>query len=276
MILQLKRLFSQILLFFSANLGPIGFKTGFCYPFFYCNSCPAATSACPLRAIEQSMYHGSFKWRLFFYPILILGFFGVTSGRSVCGWFCPIGLLQRSTGKIARKFKKYAFFKKLGSLSIEPYFRYLKYLILVGLVIGTTALIGFMFTDVCPVGVLTGTIPTLILYPGKFMPNQFFWVALVIFILFLILIFTVERGWCRYFCPIGALLAPFNKISFLQVARAPQEIFEKECLHCNACSNVCPMGIDVPNMERDPECILCGKCIDVCPKNLLYYRGLVI
>ena len=24
------------------------------------------------------------------------------------------------------------------------------------------------------------------------------------------------------------------------------------------------MGIDVPNMHRDPECILCGKCVRIC------------
>lgn len=269
---QIKRLLSQILIFFSANLGAFGFKTGFCYPFFYCNSCPAATSACPLRAIEHSVYKGSLKWRLLLFPIVILGFFGVTSGRAVCGWACPIGLLQRGTGKIARKLKKYPLIKKIGNHKIEPYLRYVKYVTLIGLVILTTALIGFMFTDICPVGILTGTIPTLILYPSKFVPNPLFWVALVIFILFLVLIFTVERGWCRYFCPVGAILAPFNKISLLHVSLVQREIFEKECLHCNACLNACPMGIDVINMNRDPECILCGKCINVCPKNLIKFE----
>ena len=102
---KIKRLISKILIFFSANIGAFGLKTGFCYPFFYCNSCPTATSACPLRAIEQSVYKGSFKWRLLLFPIIILGFFGVTSGRAICGWGCPIGLLQRGTGKIARKIK---------------------------------------------------------------------------------------------------------------------------------------------------------------------------
>lgn len=269
---QIKRLLTQIFIFFSANLGAFGFKTGFCYPFFYCQACPAATSACPLRAIEQSVYKGSLTWKFLVFPILILGFFGVLSGRAVCGWACPIGLLQRVTGKVARKLKKYPIVNKLGQHKIEPYLRYIKYLLLIGLVVLTSALIGFIFTDICPVGFLTGTIPTLILYPGKFVPNPFFWIALVIFILFLFLIFIVERGWCRYFCPVGALLAPFNKISFLNVSLAEKDIFEKNCLHCNACSNICPMGIYVQNMNRDPECILCGKCIEACPKNLISFR----
>jgi len=82
----------------------------------------------------------------------------------------------------------------------------------------------------------------------------------------------IERGWCRYFCPVGAILAPFNKISMLYVSPVEKNIFDKECIHCNACVNSCPMGIDVINMNRDPECILCGKCINVCPKNLIKFE----
>lgn len=270
---QLKRTLSQVLIFLSANLGPLGVKTGFCYPFFYCNSCPASTSACPLRALEVGVFQNSFKWKLLLFPLLIIGFFGVLTGRAICGWACPIGLLQRATAPVARKLKKVPVIKKIANLPIEPKLRYIKYVILIGLVFLSTAFIGFMFTDVCPIGFLTGTIPTLALFSDGFVPNPVFFVpALIIFILFLILIFTVERGWCRYFCPLGALFAPFNKISILHVARVEEETFQKECIHCNACSNVCPMGIDVTKLNRDPECILCGKCIEACPKNLIKFQ----
>ncbi|MEF8879819.1 MAG: 4Fe-4S binding protein [Candidatus Thermoplasmatota archaeon] len=264
---QIKRLISQITIFISANLGVFGLKTGFCYPFFYCHACPASDAACPLRAIEKSVYKFSFKAKLFFYPILILGVVGTLSGRAVCGWACPLGLLQRLTGSVARKFKKYSFFQKLGKHKIERYLRYAKYFCLIGLVVATTYLVGFMFTDICPVGFLTGTIPILILNPGEFAPAFYFWTALVVFILFLLLIFLVERGWCRYFCPVGAILAPFNKISFFHVS-----VDQDRCIHCNRCSEVCPMGINIPNMHRDPECILCGKCVNVCPKNAINFK----
>jgi len=264
---QLKRLLSQVSIFFAANLGALGFKTGFCFPFFYCHACPAATSGCPLRAIEKAVYDHSFSWKIFIYPFLILGFFGILTGRAICGWACPIGLLQRGTGRVARKLKKYKIIQKIGQNKIEPYLRYVKYFILIGFVIITPYFIRFIFTDICPVGFLTGSIPVLILNPGKFIPGVYFWLALIIFILFILLIFVVERGWCRYFCPVGAILAPFNKISFLHV-----HVNKEECINCNSCSLECPMGIDVPNMNRDPECILCGKCINVCPKNIISYK----
>jgi polyferredoxin len=201
------------------------------------------------------------------YPLLIIGFFGITTGRAICGWACPIGLLQRGTSRVARNVKKHPIAQKLGKYRGEKYFRYTKYVMLIGFVFLTSLLIGFIFTDICPVGMLVGTFPILILNPGKFVPNYFFPVALVIFILFIVLIFSIERGWCRYFCPVGALLGPFNKVSMLHV-----EVNAEGCFHCNVCSYICPMGIDVPNMRRDPECILCGKCVTACPEKLICFE----
>jgi polyferredoxin len=252
--IQAKRLISQLFIFLGANLGALGIKTGLCYPFFYCNACPTADAVCPLRALEISVFKGNFSWKLLLYPLLILGLLGVTSGRSICGWGCPIGFLQRGAGRIARRFK----FPK-----IDRYLRYLKYINLLFLVIIIPYFVGFMFTDICPVGILTGTIPILFM-DQKFVPTFFFYPGIAIFILFFILIFRVERGWCRYFCPVGAILAPFNKISKLHIS-----IDEKKCTHCNLCKDACPMGIDVKSMERSPECILCGKCIEICPKQII-------
>jgi len=276
MLFQIKRLFIQFFIFISANLKPLGVKTGFCFPFFYCNACPSATSACPLRPLEVSVYkftdsESGIKWGFLLFPLAILGFVGFVSGRAICGWACPIGLLQRGTGKIARRLKKFSWLKKFDKHPIEQYLRYIKYINLILLVFITSALIGFYFTDICPIGFLTGTIPTLILFPGQYGPSSYFWIAFVIFLLFFLLIFLIERGWCRYFCPIGAFLAPFNKVSIYHVKKVSEDVFKKECLHCNACSNICPMGIDVVNINRDPECILCGKCVSICPKNLLEY-----
>ena len=259
--LQIKRWISEIIFAISANLGAFGLKTGFCYPFFYCHSCPAATSACPIRAIEIGAKDSN--WKLFFYPFIIVGSVGVIFGRAVCGWACPIGSLQRATGKVSKKLKKrYKIFEKIGKLRIEQYFRYIKYFDLIGLAIIIYIIADIMFTDLCPVGFMVGTIPISILSPGQYVPNQFFYIAFVIFILFIILIFIVERGWCKYFCPVGAMLAPFNKISIYHVS-----VDKTKCSHCNLCSFDCPMGIDIPNMHRDPECIICGKCVSSCPRD---------
>ncbi len=265
---QIKRYISQLFFLISANLGVLGLKTGFCYPFFYCNGCPASTSSCPIRAIEVGLFEGKLKWKILIFPFVIIGFIGITTGRAMCGWACPIGLLQRATGKVNRKIKtKVPFLSKIDHSKIDHYLRYTKYVVFVALVILTPIFIAYMFTDICPVGILTGTFAVLGLNPGVYKPSEYFLPAFIVFILFVILILIVERGWCRYFCPVGAMLAPFNKVSFLHV-----DVDIENCIHCNACSDVCPMGIDVPNMNRDPECILCGKCVNECPKNLIKFK----
>ena len=264
--LQIKRLLSQTFFLILANLGAFKIKTGFCYPFFYCHGCPAASAGCPLGTIEHAVYKGKLDWNLLLYPLVFFGFIGMVFGRAICGWACPIGLLQRVTYPISQR-KTIKKISQRFAPSILPYARYIKYVNLVLLVFLTTYFIGFMFTDICPVGFLTGTIPILILNFGEFTPNQFFLVALIIFVFFIILIILSGRGWCKYFCPLGALLAPFNKVSLLHI-----DIETDKCLHCNLCSDACPMGIDVPNMNRSPECILCGKCIDVCPQKIIKFK----
>jgi len=267
---QFKRLISQLVFLVSSNLGALGLKTGFCYPFFYCQACPSATSACPIRVLEASAYKNSVTWKLLLYPLTMIGVTGVITGRAVCGWVCPVGLMQRGTGSWARKMSRFKRVKRIKDhfRRVDSYMRYSKYVVLVVLVFLTSYFIGFYLTDICPVGFLVGTIPVMVLYPGVFTPAFYFPAALIIFVLFIVLVLTVERGWCRYLCPVGALLSLFNKVSILHVS-----VDEKEkCIHCNACVNICPMGVDVYNMHRDPECILCGRCVDVCPKGIIRYK----
>ncbi|MCI2395244.1 cytochrome c oxidase accessory protein CcoG [Aliiroseovarius sediminis] len=55
-----------------------------------------------------------------------------------------------------------------------------------------------------------------------------------------------------------------------------------DCIDCNACVNVCPMGIDIRDGQQ-MECITCGLCIDACdeimdkvgkPRGLIDYLAL--
>lgn len=264
--LKIKRLITQITSLVFANLGVTGVKTGFCYPLFYCHSCPYSMAGCPIGIMEHAVYKGKISLPLLLYPILLFSSISSIFGRAICGWICPIGLLQRATSRFSKnKLSKYLSAKIPDN--IKNKIRYAKYVNLILLVIITPYLIGFMFTDICPVGFLVGTIPIGLTNYGKFVPNPFFLPALVVFILFVVLITLSSRGWCKYFCPLGALMAPFNKISLLHV-----HVDKERCIHCNRCVEACPMGIDVPNMNRSMECILCGRCIEVCPKSAISYR----
>ena len=50
--------------------------------------------------------------------------------------------------------------------------------------------------------------------------------------------------------------------------------FNKNCIGCNACVNVCPTDVMIPNPEKGKEpivlyaeeCWFCGGCVEECPR----------
>jgi ferredoxin len=75
----------------------------------------------------------------------------------------------------------------------------------------------------------------------------------------------LERPFCRYACPLGALNGLFNSISFLNIKRN-----EESCIDCGACDRACPVNINVSKADlvNDNSCIRCMKCVDSCPVNI--------
>jgi polyferredoxin len=76
--------------------------------------------------------------------------------------------------------------------------------------------------------------------------------------------FFVERPWCKYACPYGALLGLTNLFRVFGIRRNAAT-----CKADGACSILCPMNIpvDSQNVVRDPQCISCLECTSeaVCP-----------
>ena len=78
------------------------------------------------------------------------------------------------------------------------------------------------------------------------------------------------RVWCRFFCPMAALLGLIQRIGRFQI-RVNGEL----CMACGNCSKYCEMGIDVREyaMRREDftrvSCVGCGMCAHVCPRGVL-------
>lgn len=192
---------------------------------------------------------------------LLLGVVGMAlvAGRAFCGWMCPLGTVQdllagwasRLTGE-----KRHVPGKRSPALlpfhlpaSIDRRLRMLKYGGLVLVMIGSLFTVYPPLHEFCAVRAIF-----------SFHMTPLLGLSLAAFLLISIL---VERAFCKYFCPLGAFLAVFNKISPLRIVTEPQR-----CTHCGRCDIECSMGIEqVPDNTRDLECIRCLDCLDTCARD---------
>jgi len=185
-------------------------------------------------------------------------------GPVFCGWICPLGTVQEWVGKLGRKLfrRRYNHFvpTKLDNL-----LRYTRYGILVW-VLYVTATSGTLIFEAYD--------PYFALF--NFWSSEVAPTALLILAATLVLSVFVERPWCKYACPYGAVLGLTNLFRVFSIKRAAST-----CKADGACSIMCPMNIPVDNKSvvRDHQCISCLECTSeaICPvaKTVVFTTGVI-
>jgi polyferredoxin len=173
-------------------------------------------------------------------------------GPVFCGWVCPFGSIQEWFGKLGKKIFKRRF-NGLIPYKVDRYLRYLRYLML-GWVVYMTAMSGtLIFSDIDPYFALF-----------NFWTSEVAIGGLIILAVVLVLSLLVERPFCKYACPYGAVLGFFNLFRIFKIRRKPAT-----CIDCKACDKSCPMNIPVSSSGavRHHQCITCLKCTSeqACP-----------
>jgi len=197
---------------------------------------------------------GFIFWMLVFGSALLLG-------RAFCGWFCWFGgyldLIEWGIGrlkiKIPHRMLLYLGILPFVGLAIKAYSTLLEKWILQGF----PATFTFRLADVEPWGGQQTGISILI--------------TLITFGPVLLFVFG-RRAWCRYLCPIGALLKVFSSVSLGKV-----RLVNDECIGCGKCNRSCVMEVDVMGElkahgeVRSLDCIRCLKCTDECPNGAIAF-----
>ena len=221
----------------------------------------------------------------------------VLLGRYWCGWICPLGTLLGwfRFGSARRAAKR-----------LPPRLRSVKYMVLVA--IGVMAAFGSMTLMVLdPISLLTRTATTSLVpgfayavtqletlaarwpalggavrwiddtFRGNLLPQvqPRFGQAIAIFLIFLTVILLnalADRFWCRYLCPLGALLGWLSKV---QVFRP---LVVDACTRCGRCVTACRVDAIEPATGAaapagaagvrvvSSECTMCLDCLVACPE----------
>lgn len=215
-------------------------------------------------------------------------------GRFFCGWICPLGTIHHAAGWLA--------FRKRPAPTEKPWHG-VKYLLLLGVLgasvfglqwVGVldplTLLVRSLALSAQPsfervvdgaasaaygsgwgwlsatadgaLGILKATI--LCFAPPRFEQGLLLG---ILFLGLLALNWVVPRFWCRYLCPLGALLglaarfAPFRRIA------------SSQCTSCGICDRSCPSGAGAgdPEKWRAAECFLCLNCKPLCAKSAVSF-----
>ncbi len=237
-----------------------------CVPGFNCYSCPGAVGSCPLGSIQNAL--ASAGHRAGWYVLGIILLFGVILGRTICGWLCPLGLIQELLHRIPTP--------KLKKNRVTRALSWLKYVILVVFVIAIPLWYGLRYQIplpgfckyICPAGTFEGAMGHLA-NPGNTsyysMLGILFTRKFVIMLVIGLACIFCYRSFCRFICPLGAIYGLFNRFGVIGV-----KVDASRCNGCGACVRHC--GMDVRRVG-DHECIQCGKCMDVCAQGAISLRA---
>ena len=236
-----------------------------CVPGLNCYSCPAASGACPIGALQTVA--GSAKYGFSYYITGTLILLGVLLGRFICGFLCPFGWFQELLHKIPTK--------KFSTKKLK-YLTWIKYAVLLVTVFLLPALavvdVGmgdpFFCKYICPQGVLEGAIPLSIVNSGirSALGALFAWKFSVLIAVTAVSV-LFYRPFCKWLCPLGAFYALLNKVSLFQM-----KVDTGKCVACGKCAKACKMDVDVTKTPNHTECIRCGMCVRKCPTNAVRFR----
>jgi polyferredoxin len=183
-------------------------------------------------------------------------------GRAFCGWFCWFGgYLELIEGGMEKTLKRKMPHRKslyFGAIPFIALAMKMNSAMLVTWLQAFPTTVTFQLADTPPWGGQQTGISIVIIA--------------VLYGPVLLLVFG-RRAWCRYLCPIGALLKIFGNGCVGKVRLASDD-----CMGCGQCTRSCPMQVDVlgdlktHGEVRSSNCIRCLNCTDMCPQGAIIFN----
>jgi polyferredoxin/Pyruvate/2-oxoacid:ferredoxin oxidoreductase delta subunit len=93
------------------------------------------------------------------------------------------------------------------------------------------------------------------------------WLIGSIFLAAVFLNLWIPRFYCRFVCPLGALLGVLGRFSLWRIGK-----IREECPNCQLCDADCEGACQPSGQIRISECVLCMNCLSRCEHGLVTYR----
>ncbi|WP_459480309.1 FMN-binding protein [Clostridium saccharoperbutylacetonicum] len=174
-------------------------------------------------------------------------------GRWFCGWICAFGAYNDLIYFIAKKvFKgKFKIDEKADSI-----LKYAKYVILLFIIIVSWTFGSSILESTSPWDVF-GQITNISTIVNNLL------IGLILLVLITIGAAFIERFFCRYLCPLGAVFSIISKVGIVKINKP-----KADCGKCRACTMNCSMGLNLykGDYAKGGDCINCLKCTEVCPR----------
>lgn len=217
--------------------------------------------------IVSCIYKGNISWESVKYSVWMLVATvpaTVLVGRFFCGFFCSFGAVQDLLWFGSHRLRA-LFPGKRNLKKADRIFRFAKYAVLFYFIIFVWS--GVTAVKTAGLWQVFGQYVSFGHWPGL---KPLLSVGGVLLLLIFIGSLFVQRFFCRYFCPMGAIYSLISQTSFLKIDK-PRE----ECGKCHLCTSKCTMGMDLTKKDRiaGGECISCQKCVSWCPKGNAHFRS---
>lgn len=245
----------------------------------------------PLIFIATALSSRSFLQPLLWVVLVVIA--TMILGRVFCGWVCPLGTLHNLVGALRKKnrpvkalnayrWKYYLLFflivSSLFTLQLTGIFdpislliRSLSLTIYPAFQYAVTGFFDSLYaSEISVVVYISDSLYAFLKQTLLSFQQPLFHQSLLIGALFLLILalnLREPRFWCKYLCPLGALLGLFSRYAIID--RSVSE----GCNGCGVCKQTCQGAAEPDGREkwRKTECLACMNCDDVCPQNAVRF-----
>ncbi|MCK4413757.1 MAG: 4Fe-4S binding protein [Candidatus Eisenbacteria sp.] len=168
--------------------------------------------------------------------------------RAFCSHLCPVGTISEWVHRLARKL---GLRPRVVPRRLDRSLGVLKYILLAVILYFTYRTGELIFRGFDPFYALI----------GRHGEDITVWAYVVSGAILIGSVF-VMIPFCRWLCPLAAILQPFSRIGLARIKRDA-----RYCTDCGLCARVCPVGLAV-DRARDvtaADCLACMECTAACP-----------